>query len=148
VAVEHVDRPHRLFDECTRVAHRLVIIALANKWVGLFWSLLRGHNVSHSAGYGFPASPRDPGDHHKWFFNLEEAERFVRARAARLGHSVVEMAHVFERGQAGLVHAGPYPRIPGVSAAAVRRKRRNMLLPFLIAKYAFARTLSWLEELV
>jgi SAM-dependent methyltransferase len=147
-ALEHVDNPHQLFDECARVAERYLVIALPNNWVGMLWSFVLGHNVTHQAGYGFPPEARAPGDRHKWFFNLEEAERFVTVRAQRAGFRVLEVRHVFERGNAGLVYVGPYPRILGTSVAGVRKHRPGLLLPFLVAKYAVALPLSWLEEIV
>ena len=70
--LEHVDNPYRLFKELTRLARSYVVISLPNNWPGFFWSFVWGHNLTHKAGYGLPKEARNPGERHKWFFNLRK----------------------------------------------------------------------------
>ena len=144
--LEHVDNPHHLFDECARVTRKFLVISLPNNWPGFLHSFIRGHNVSHQAGYGLPSEPRAPGDRHKWFFNIEEAERFVRHRGWRANLQVTEIRHVFERGTIGLFYLYPYPTILGISDGVMKQKSRKLLVAFLLIKYGIALPLSWLEE--
>lgn len=120
--LEHVDDPHRLFDELCRVSRGHVVVSLPNCWAA-FWSMLQ--NGPYRPGqatkfYGLPPAP--PSDRHKWFFHVGEAERFVRARATLRGARVVQIdcegdEHLPRWQQelnaletAGLVHAGLDPR--------------------------------------
>lgn len=146
--MEHVDDPHRLFDECARVAKSYVIISLPNNWPGLLWDLLAGHNRTHRAGYGLPGSPPGPGQRHKWFFNLEEAETFVRDRAKAAGLRLVDGRYTFERGNSAIVYLHPYPRVLDISLDEVRRVVPAAALPFVLFKYLVAVPLSWGEEIV
>ena len=77
--LEHIDQLHALFDEMVRVCRRYLIISLPNCW-GVFWSaIIRGRGELKQ--YGLPLNC--PEDRHRWFFNYEQAERFVRGQAAR-----------------------------------------------------------------
>jgi len=120
--LEHVDNPHRLFDELCRVSRGFVIVSLPNCWAA-FWSMLRGGEYRPGQAtkfYGLP--PKPPGDRHKWFFHVGEAEAFVRERAAACGARVAQIdcegdenlaqwqAETRALQAAGLVHEGLDPR--------------------------------------
>lgn len=79
--LEHVDEPHALFTELARVARTHLLVSLPNPWNAARKQLGRGHGaIQH---YGLP--PEAPLDRHRWFFNLSEAEEFLRAQAGRNG---------------------------------------------------------------
>lgn len=152
--LEHVDSPHRLFAECARVARRNVIVSLPNNWPGLFWSLIVGRNVLHRSGYGLPQEEPPKGHRHKWFFNWEEGESFVRANASRHGLSVAGILPVYERGTTGLFRLslgaskGGYPEILAVSKSVVQSRRPRLIVPFMITKHLLAIPISWVEEVL
>lgn len=89
--LEHLDNVHAVFDELCRVSRRYVVVSLPNPWADLFRVLRVGDYRPGQATkfYGLPVEP--PEDRHKWFFSAEEAEAFVRHRAARNGMRVVQM---------------------------------------------------------
>ena len=144
--LEHVDDPFGLFAECARVSRRYMIIALPNNWPGFFWSFVRGHNVSHLSGYGLPQDAPAPGHRHKWFFNIEEGEAFLKRQADKAGFTIRQIRHVYEPGADALVYWYPYPVILSMDTGAVRRKRPHLVIPFLIAKYGIAKPFSYVEE--
>lgn len=80
--LEHIDNIHETFDDLCRVAEKYVIISLPNNYMlrDLKTSLLTGRTVDRKF-YGLP--PKPPEDRHKWFFNYEQAKRFVEQRAKR-----------------------------------------------------------------
>ena len=154
---EHVDYPHRLLDECLRVARRHVIVALPNNWPGFFWNLVAGHNVVHRAGHGLPLEEPPPGQRHKWFFNIEEAAAFMGAPAAARGARVVTTDCVFEPSGDSLlrvcaaraVRPARLPRRPRRSSQRIMAKAaRPGPALFSPPKFAFAVPLSWAEEVV
>ncbi len=77
--LEHIDRLHALFDEMVRVCRGRLIISLPNCWGGFRTAILLGRGELKQ--YGLPMGP--PEDRHRWFFNYEQAERFIRGQAAR-----------------------------------------------------------------
>lgn len=120
--LEHVDDPHELFDELCRVSRGFVIVSLPNCWAA-FWGMLRHGPYRPGQATKFYGLPVDaPEDRHKWFFDVFEAERFVRERGARNGARVLqvdcegeEAAEQWARDcaalqAAGLVHEGLDPR--------------------------------------
>ncbi|MDD5706673.1 MAG: methyltransferase domain-containing protein [Kiritimatiellae bacterium] len=84
--LEHLDNLHAVFDELVRVSGRYVIVSLPNCWCDARRAIERGKG--QFAHYGLPAER--PPDRHKWFFNLDEANRFLEARAAAAGLSLAE----------------------------------------------------------
>lgn len=85
--LEHLDDPHALFDELARVTREHLLVSLPNTWNAARKQLRRGRGaIEH---YGLPPEP--PVDRHRWFFNLSEAESFLRARAQRVGFEVREL---------------------------------------------------------
>lgn len=97
--LEHLESIHRTFDELCRVTRRHVILSLPNPWSAFFTSLREpdADRAGLMKFYGLPPEP--PEDRHRWFFNSTEADAFVRARAARNGMSVREMAPEYVRGE-------------------------------------------------
>jgi SAM-dependent methyltransferase len=153
--LEHVDSPHRLFDECARVASRSMIVALPNNWPSMAASLVAGHNRTHRKGYGLATDEPLPGIRHKWFFNLEEGELFLRARADRAGWSVARVEHVYERGSDSLFRWEPlkrfgipgYARMLGIPDDIVRRRHGRLFPLYLLVKYGVMTPVSYVEEL-
>lgn len=89
--LEHLDNPHEIFDELCRVTRRYVIISLPNPW-GEFISMLRTREYQRGQPmkyYGLSSEP--PEDRHKWFFSLDEAEKFIRHRSAKNGMEVLDI---------------------------------------------------------
>ena len=116
--LEHVDNIYAIYDELFRVAGRHVIISLPNNWPGMLGSFLAGHNLTHSAGYGLPPQPKQPGQRHKYFFNLEEACDFLIGRTPR-GFRVRRLELRFEQQNDGLLYMPPagdlFRRIQGAT---------------------------------
>jgi SAM-dependent methyltransferase len=152
--LEHVDRPHRLLDECLRVSKRYVIVSLPNNWPGFFWNVVAGHNLVHRKGYGLPVDEPPVGERHKWFFNIEEAASFLSGRAIEAGARVLASDYVFEREADSLLRFAPlarfgvpgYPAVLGMTSSHVLQKRPRMYVPFLVVKYFVALPFSWIEE--
>lgn len=96
--LEHVENCHELLDDLIRVSSKYVIISLPNNWPTMWKSLLLGRNISHPLGYGLPAEKPAPGVRHKWFYNLEEAEHFLRAGAQRNNVKVVDSQYLYDQG--------------------------------------------------
>lgn len=88
--LEHLDRIHAVFDELCRVSASRVIVSLPNPLRAMLMELAGG-SEGRLKYYGLPADP--PRDRHKWFFGSDEAEEFLRVRAARLGFEVEQMDH-------------------------------------------------------
>ncbi len=85
--LEHLDSLHQVFAELIRVSGAHVVISWHNCWVNARRPLARGHgSFSH---YGLPPDP--PADRHKWFFNISEAEAFVREQERRLPFRIKEL---------------------------------------------------------
>jgi SAM-dependent methyltransferase len=141
--IEHVDDPHAVFRELFRIARRHVIVSLPNNWPHMYWSLLYGRNITHTAGYGLGAKPKTPGQRHKHFFNLEEACRFLLG-AAPDNFSCVNLAFRFEYGSDGLLATFPpattFFRVAGKVTVSDARSRYGVLgAPlWLAAKIAYA----------
>jgi len=76
--LEHLDRPHAVFDEMLRVASKWLIISLPNTFAVLKWRLLTGSSPPLKF-LGLPVE--SPRDRHKWFFNYTQAVQFVEGRA-------------------------------------------------------------------
>lgn len=105
--LEHVDNIHGLFDELCRVSSAYVVISLPNAWA-VFWGMLRRGEYRPGMAtkfYGLPVDP--PSDRHKWFFNDDEARRFIEHRAQRCGMRVLQIDNGSEgtndRGLRGLI---------------------------------------------
>lgn len=90
--LEHVDNLHAVFDDLCRVARRHVILSLPNPLSSLWMRLHRFRGDRPDQLMKFYGLPVDrPADRHKWFFSAEEAEAFVRARAARNHMQVAQL---------------------------------------------------------
>jgi SAM-dependent methyltransferase len=122
--LEHCDDPYRVFDELCRVSKRHVIVSLPNNWPGFIASLLAGHNITHQLGYGLPAARPGPGVRHKWWFNLEEAEKFLLARAEASGFRALEIKHAYEPNSTLI----PFPWYPATLANYVTTARIRSLI--------------------
>lgn len=96
--LEHCENCHDLLDDLIRVSSKYVIISLPNNWPTLWKSLLAGRNITHGFGYGLPPEKPTPGVRHKWFYNLEEAERFLVAGANRNRAHVRDLQYYYEHG--------------------------------------------------
>ena len=89
--LEHLEAIHFVFDELCRVAKRHVIISLPNPWKEL-WSAMRCKVRPADCPTKFYGLPLErPGDRHRWFFNCEEARRFIEYRAAKCGMHVLQV---------------------------------------------------------
>ncbi|HZW11395.1 MAG TPA: class I SAM-dependent methyltransferase [Phycisphaerales bacterium] len=86
--LEHLEAAHAIFDECCRVSRSRVIISLPNPVRNFIAELFAG-SAGRMKYYGLP--PQNPGDRHRWFFGFEEAEAFVRERAARNAFAVEQL---------------------------------------------------------
>jgi SAM-dependent methyltransferase len=86
--LEHLEAAHAIFDECCRVSRSRVIISLPNPVRNFITELFAGSG-GRMKYYGLPAE--NPGDRHRWFFGFEEAEAFVRQRAAHNAFEVEQL---------------------------------------------------------
>jgi SAM-dependent methyltransferase len=132
--IEHCDNIHFVFDEILRVAKKRVIISLPNNWPGFITSILKGSNVTHRMGYGLTSQPYAPGVRHKWWFNLEEAEKFIVERAKLHGYRAIDVRHVYERGD-NLIKFGVYPEIMFITSGKVARFSK--MTPEEIKRFGF-----------
>jgi SAM-dependent methyltransferase len=113
--LEHVEEAHRLMAELGRVCRGRIILSLPNCWAALWGALLRG--AGELKQYGLPVDP--PPDRHRWFFNYEQAETFIRGQADRLGFAVRVCEPYY--GRDGLIK-----RAAGLLYAFDQRRRRNL----------------------
>ena len=74
--LEHLNNLHDVFDDICRVSKKYIIISLPNAWVNFKYPLISGKKEYKR--YGLPLN--NPGDRHKWFFNYEEALKFLIER--------------------------------------------------------------------
>lgn len=82
--LEHLDNIHEIFDEICRVSSKYIVISLPNNWVHFKFSLISGDgNVKF---YGLPSEK--PKDRHKWFFNYDQALKFIKDNVKRNGFSI------------------------------------------------------------
>lgn len=87
--LEHLDCIYSAFTELCRVSRSYVIVGLPNMYEWHFRFLfMSGKNISGK--YGLCIDP--PVDRHRWLFNLDNAERFLRQRADKHGFTVIEEA--------------------------------------------------------
>ena len=89
--LEHLDNIHNVFDELCRVTKKYVITALPNTY-GSFISMIKNGNYSENCPmeqYNLPVER--PEDRHKWFFNLDEAEKFIRERGNKNNMGVLQI---------------------------------------------------------
>lgn len=74
--LEHLGNLHDVFDDICRVSKKYAIISLPNSWVNFKYPLISGKKEYKR--YGLPIN--NPVDRHKWFFNYEEALKFIKER--------------------------------------------------------------------
>jgi SAM-dependent methyltransferase len=90
--LEHLEKIHFVFDELCRVSKQYVIVSLPN-CLGFLWRVLTryGGETEHSLMryYGLPLEP--PADRHRWFFDVYDAERFIRQKALKNQMEVVDI---------------------------------------------------------
>jgi len=98
--LEHLDNFHHIFGELIRVTKKHIIISLPNNWANARRPIERGKGSFGK--YGLPIDP--PQDRHKWFFNLSEANDFVKAQAMKFPISILE-SHVTEKPRPFLIRA-------------------------------------------
>ena len=84
--LEHIENIHSVFDDLIRVSRKYVIISLPNSWSVFKWNILKGGGELKF--YGLPLEK--PIDRHRWFFNYEQAVRFIDYRAKKCGAEVIE----------------------------------------------------------
>ncbi|MCY4524853.1 MAG: methyltransferase domain-containing protein, partial [Halobacteriovoraceae bacterium] len=72
--LEHLDNPHRAFQEMLRVAKKAVFISLPNMYYIQFrWDFLKG---KLSGKYIFPPNPVI--DRHRWILSYTESVNFIK----------------------------------------------------------------------
>lgn len=77
--LEHLDNLHFVFDELIRISKKHVIISLPNCWRDARRKIEKGSgDFLH---YGLPTEK--PIDRHKWFFNCQQAEAFMKYQAKK-----------------------------------------------------------------
>lgn len=91
--LEHLNNIHEIFDELLRVSKNYVIISLPNCYALSFLRILflRGGLKQ----YGLPKET--PADRHKWFFNYDEAEKFIIYRTQKNNAEIVEMVPFYNK---------------------------------------------------
>ena len=136
--LEHCENIHSLFDELLRVSSRYVIVSLPNNWPTFIWSMLKGKNFTHKTGYGLPREAQAKGVRHKWWFNLEEAEGFLRHRAKVNNAEVKEVRYVFDAGDAFLRIPGIFPDLFVVKASTIKNlgQREDLKKRGLVSRVA------------
>jgi 2-polyprenyl-3-methyl-5-hydroxy-6-metoxy-1,4-benzoquinol methylase len=88
--LEHIETIHTIFDELCRVAREAVIVSLPNAYAD-FYDMLQRRDYQPGQPLKFYGLPLEkPQDRHKWFFSLQEAERFIRYRAEKQGWQVAQ----------------------------------------------------------
>lgn len=79
--LEHIENIHQLFDELCRITNKYLIISLPNSWMDFLVALKRGYwdEKRPLKYYNLPYRP--PKDRHRWFYNITEAEAFIKFKA-------------------------------------------------------------------
>jgi 2-polyprenyl-3-methyl-5-hydroxy-6-metoxy-1,4-benzoquinol methylase len=85
--LEHLNNIHKIFGELIRVTRGHVVLSLPNNWVNARRPLAKGRG--HIGHYGLPVDPKQ--DRHKYFFNLSEADQFIRGQLPKFPFEIVEM---------------------------------------------------------
>ncbi|MGB5984338.1 MAG: methyltransferase domain-containing protein [Desulfobacterales bacterium] len=107
--LEHLDNLHQIFLELVRVSRRYLVLSLPNCWNVARRPISRGYG--QFLHYGLPYDP--PPDRHKWFFNISEAEAFLRHHCRRQGlnlkeiHTTEKPRGSFIRGTRRLIYRDP-----------------------------------------
>ena len=92
--LEHLEKIHRLFDECCRVSRKFVIVGIPNQYEWRFRVMfLVGKRLSGK--YGLPLEP--PSDRHRWLFSLQEAKDFIHIRAQINGFDLIREMYGYYR---------------------------------------------------
>lgn len=84
--LEHLENVHTALDELIRCSRKLIIVSLPNNWFGYHDVMRLG--FGRGRFYGLPPEP--PADRHRWFFNFDEADRFLSTKAVDHGLQVIE----------------------------------------------------------
>jgi len=74
--LEHLENIHEIFDDLCRISQKYIIISLPNCWTKFSLSLITG--IVDNKYYGLPVEK--PLDRHKWFFNYNDALKFLKER--------------------------------------------------------------------
>ena len=85
--LEHLDNLHKIFSELLRVSKKYIILSLPNNWLLLKNILLKKNSAGKLKFYGLPV--QKPEDRHKWFFNIKEAEDFIKNNAERFSYKIL-----------------------------------------------------------
>jgi SAM-dependent methyltransferase len=115
--LEHCDDPYFVFRELCRISNRYVIIALPNNWVGYFSAFIIGK--SDTIGYGLPPKKQNTGIRHKWFFNLQDAEVFLKENAAQNNFKIRKLDYVFDPAN-NLIRCLWYPSVNYLTNERIR----------------------------
>lgn len=92
--LEHLDNIHEVFDELCHIARRYVIISLPNAW-SIFYNMLLFGDYQLGTAMKFYGLPLErPEDRHKWFFSIDEAEKFIVYRAAKNRMKVLQVDYM------------------------------------------------------
>jgi len=76
--LEHLNNAHEIFDELVRVSRKFILLSLPNNFY--LWERIRVmRGVRPNDKYGLLPNP--PEDWHKWFFNINDAIKFISYRS-------------------------------------------------------------------
>ncbi len=76
--LEHLNNAYEVFDELVRVSRKFILLSLPNNFY-LVDRIRIMCGMMPNDKYGLPSNP--PEDRHKWFFNLNNAAKFISYRS-------------------------------------------------------------------
>lgn len=91
--LEHLENLHEVFDELVRVTNKYVIISLPNCCATNFKKIISGRGGFKY--YGLPIEKVK--DRHRWFFNYEDAEKFIVERVKKNNAKVIEIFPIYRK---------------------------------------------------
>lgn len=99
--LEHLENIHQIFDEACRISSKYILISLPNNLqAAIKGYVFKRYNKDpqyqfqygkYAKFYGLPFER--PVDRHRWFFNSEEAEDFLRYRANKHGFKIADIQY-------------------------------------------------------
>lgn len=99
--LEHLEQIHFVLDEMCRISSNHVLISLPNNLQSVVSGYILGrrqrdiddplHNGTRAKFYGLPLEK--PFDRHRWFFDAEDAEQFIRYRGEKNGFELERVVY-------------------------------------------------------
>lgn len=126
--LEHLNNPYEIFDELVRVSRKFILLSLPNNSYFLERIIIMRGMIPGDK-YGLPSNP--PEDRHKWFFNLNNAAKFISYRSKINGFRIKKEFPFYKTdGKLGLARTlfkkfGLFPNLFAMSYWALLEREEN-----------------------